>query len=472
MWRDTADLWPGQDWRAVIRRAIADGALVFLACFSSRSVARSSGYQNAELALAAEQARLRRTGDSWLVPVRFDQCELPDLDLGGGRTLGSIQRADLFGGQASLAAERLVEAIQRILDAALRPGILPGQGIAGDRQVAVGDIPRQPAAYQDRPDLARLLAARIAGELPVVLVVTGLRGTGKTQTAAALARQRLAQGWSVVAWMDASSQGSLLAGYGELAVALGLAEDSPDPETAAARVRRWLEDGGGRWCLVVLDNALSAGVVRPFLPTSGLAQVVVTSSRASLAALGVPVPVDVFSEEEAVAFLAERTGLEVEAGALDVARELGCLPLALAQAGAVIAGLRLNYAAYLSRLAGVAVARYLPQAEEDPYPRGTAEAIMLALDAALADDASGLGGRVLGMLALLSEAGLPRGLLADPAQAGAAVADGILGHLAGWSVVSFSVDGARVIAHRLVLRVLRERATAAITLAQARRMPW
>ena len=34
VWRDTADLWPGEDWRAKIRQAIVDGALVFIACFS------------------------------------------------------------------------------------------------------------------------------------------------------------------------------------------------------------------------------------------------------------------------------------------------------------------------------------------------------------------------------------------------------------------------------------------------------
>ncbi len=334
VWRDTADLWPGQDWRAVIRRAIADGALVFLACFSSRSVARSSGYQNAELALAAEQSRLRRAGDSWLIPVRFDECELPDLDLGGGRTLGGIQRADLFGGQASAATKRLVEAIRRILDAAPAPGVLPGQGSAGAGQVVVGDIPRKSAAYQDRPDQARLVAGRIPSDPPVVLVVTGLRGTGKTQAAAALARQRLAQGWSVVAWMDASSQASLLAGYGELAAALGLAEDDPDSEVAAVRVRRWLENDGGRRCLVVLDNALSAGVLRPFLPTAGLAQVVVTTSRASLADLGAAVPVDVFTEEEAAAFLAERARVIAHRLVLRLLRERAASASTLADAAA------------------------------------------------------------------------------------------------------------------------------------------
>jgi TIR domain len=40
VWRDTASLWPGQDWRRAVRQAIEDGALVFIACFSRRSLSR------------------------------------------------------------------------------------------------------------------------------------------------------------------------------------------------------------------------------------------------------------------------------------------------------------------------------------------------------------------------------------------------------------------------------------------------
>ena len=111
VWRDTADLWPGQDWRVEIRRAITDNALVFIACFSQVGLARGISYQNEELTLAIEHLRRRRPDDPWLIPVRFDDCEIPDLDIGGGRTLSSIQRADLFGDGAA----RLVAAVTRIL---------------------------------------------------------------------------------------------------------------------------------------------------------------------------------------------------------------------------------------------------------------------------------------------------------------------------------------------------------------------
>jgi hypothetical protein len=115
VWRDTADLWPGEDWRVKIRRAITDDALVFIACFSSRGLGRAKSYQNEELLLAIDQLRLRRPDDPWLIPVRFDDCDIPDLDLGGGRTLASIQRVDLFSDRRELGTARLVAAILRIL---------------------------------------------------------------------------------------------------------------------------------------------------------------------------------------------------------------------------------------------------------------------------------------------------------------------------------------------------------------------
>jgi tetratricopeptide (TPR) repeat protein len=333
------------------------------------------------------------------------------------------------------------------------------------KNVMVGDVPQQATAFQGR---AELLAALTRETTPsgVPYVVTGLRGVGKSQLAAACARWRLAERWQVVAWIDASSRGGLLAGYAQLAAELGLTGDVLDSAVAAQRARHWLEADGER-CLVVLDNADSADVVRPFLPAGGSASVIVTSSRAALASLGTAVPVDAYTQSEAVAFLADRTGLVDAAGAVEVARELGCLPLALAHAGAVIAGQRLDYPTYLQRLAAVSVRDYLARPEEDPYPHGTAHAITLVLDAACIRDTTGARALMLAVMAVLSPAGVPRSVLAAAANLDDAAADGVLGHLAGWSLVSFSVDGSAVMAHRLVLRVMREFAATTGALAAA-----
>jgi len=77
---------------------------------------------------------------------------------------------------------------------------------------------------------------------------------------------------------------------------------------------------------------------------------------------------------------------------------------------------------YLERLRSVPVGEYLAAGPGDAYPRGVAEAVLLSPDAA--------AGR------------------STPA----------LGRLAGGSLLSFSGDGDSVTAHRLVMRVVRERA--------------
>lgn len=115
VWRDTADLWPGDDWRLRIRQAITDDALAFIACFSQASNARAVNGQNEELVLAVEQLRRRLPGNPWLIPVRLDPCEIPDLEIGGGRTLRSLERVDLFDDTWHAGAGRLVVGVSRIL---------------------------------------------------------------------------------------------------------------------------------------------------------------------------------------------------------------------------------------------------------------------------------------------------------------------------------------------------------------------
>ncbi len=116
VWRDTDDLWPGQDWRLEIRSAIKKGAFAFLACFSRNSENKAVTYQNEELNLAVEQIRVRPPGHSWLIPVRFDGCRVPDFDLGAGRTLDSLQRVDLLDSSWEKSG-RLIAAIVTILSA-------------------------------------------------------------------------------------------------------------------------------------------------------------------------------------------------------------------------------------------------------------------------------------------------------------------------------------------------------------------
>jgi len=328
--------------------------------------------------------------------------------------------------------------------------------------VPVGDVPQQPPGFQHRADLLAVLDASGPG-VAVVYAVTGMRGVGKTQLAAAYARGKLAAGWRLVAWVNAEDPAGLAGGLAAVAEAAGLGgQGGGDPGLA---MRHWLEADGDQ-CLVVFDNATDPDLLRPYLPAAGAARVLVTSSRGSVAELGEPVGVEVFTPAEAAAFLANRTGLADPAGAGELAGELGFLPLGLAQAAAVIRGQRLGYATYLERLRAMPVAGYLTRRDGQPYPHGVAEAVLLSLQAVQGGGLSEACEGVMGLLSVLSAAGVRRDLLHAAGQAGAlgggsgvsaALVDEALERLAEWSLLALAVDGQVVTAHRLVLRVVRER---------------
>jgi hypothetical protein len=236
---------------------------------------------------------------------------------------------------------------------------------------------------------------------------------GKTHLAAAYARARLADRWRLVAWVNAEDAAVMLAGMADVAEALGLGSGAGDVEAAGRALRHWLEADGER-CLLVFDNATDPELLRPFIPAGGEARVIITSNQQSVAYLGSGVPVDVFSEQEALTFLAARTGQADAAGAQALAEELGCLPLALAQAAAVIASQHLSYDTYLERLRRLAVADLLAAEKEGQYPRGVAAAVLLSLDAVQAGDETGACGAVMHLLAVLSATGVRRSLIHTP----------------------------------------------------------
>jgi tetratricopeptide (TPR) repeat protein len=342
---------------------------------------------------------------------------------------------------------------------------IPSPG-TGNGQVVVGGIPQAPLGFQPRADL---LAELDQASGPVVHAVTGIQGVGKTQLAAAYARAKLADGWRLVAWVNAADPGTLRAGLAAVAETLGLADGrtSPGGGDAGQAVRHWLERDG-RHCLLVFDNALDPDGIRPLLPACGSARVLITGSRRPVASLGAGLPVGVFSPDEALAFLAERTGLADTAGASALARELGYLPLALAQAAGAIAAQGLTYWTYLGQLRAMPVSARLAREAGQPYPHGVAGAITLSLDSARAGDRAGVSTGIMEITAVLSAGGVRRGLLHDAGRAGALATGGdraevpadlvdtALARLAERSLLTVSLDGETVITHHLVTRVVRD----------------
>lgn len=110
----------------------------------------------------------------WLIPVRFDDCEIPDWDIGAGRTIGSIQRADLFGDGYDAEADRLVVAVRRILG---RPSGKPRPSPWPERKVDAEDI----ESLNPREAARRLALARPDD------AVRALRGASASASGDALA---------------------------------------------------------------------------------------------------------------------------------------------------------------------------------------------------------------------------------------------------------------------------------------------
>ncbi|MFE7836425.1 FxSxx-COOH system tetratricopeptide repeat protein [Streptomyces sp. NPDC057474] len=328
--------------------------------------------------------------------------------------------------------------------------------------VRMGDLPREPVGFQPREDLlAELADATERHSLTVVHAVTGARGVGKTQLAAAYARRRIEEGWPVVAWITAENTGQLTSGLAELADQLGAREAGVDAAKAARAALTWIGRNPDP-CLLVLDNATDPDEVAGWLPTAGRAQVVVTATSRDFTNLaGARVDVTVFTEEEALDFLRLRTGVASDDGAREVAAELGRLPLALAQAAHVIRVRGTGYRGYLERLRAYPLRTALEKVPGERYPHRVAEAMLIAAEQVEQRGPDGAVRVLLEVLSVLSPAGVPRRLLHGVVrQAGIDDVDAVEAALGALTQASLATDsGADAVnLHRLVQRVIRERA--------------
>lgn len=87
-WMDKDKLMPGQNWPRAIRRAIQISD-AFVACFSARSSSKRGAFQS-ELRWALQCAQRMPLEETFLVPVRLEECAVPS------RIAEQVQYVDLF----------------------------------------------------------------------------------------------------------------------------------------------------------------------------------------------------------------------------------------------------------------------------------------------------------------------------------------------------------------------------------------
>ncbi len=330
------------------------------------------------------------------------------------------------------------------------------QLVAGSKRMVVGRIPRPAKHFIARAQVAQL--RKMLEQLPVAVVVTGMRGAGKTQVAAAYAREALTAEGGLVGWVNAETRDTLLAGLGEIAARVGVADPDGDSAKSAQRLRDHLSERQEP-ALLVLDNATDPDFVDTLLPTGNMTRVVVTSTDRAFTQLGEMIDADEgFSRPESVRYLGAATGLDDPVGAALVAADLGDLPLALSAAAATIAGRHLDYPRYRQLLAAQPLPAVLPRRKGNDHPLTVDQALLLSIRTVEAptDDPEldAVVRWLLGVMAMLAPDGVDYTMLPDRAgRLDAALQRCVEGSLLSWSVV-----GRVVVMHPLLARVVRERA--------------
>ncbi|MFI6048404.1 tetratricopeptide repeat protein [Nocardia sp. NPDC051321] len=296
-------------------------------------------------------------------------------------------------------------------------------------------------------------------------VVTGMRGAGKTQVAAAYAREVLDHDKRgvLVGWVSADV-GTVYDGLAAIADQIGVSAPDGNAVASAHRLRDYFNNHPEPH-LLVLDNATDPDLLRRLLPTRGGTRIIITTTDQSMTRLADTPVITVagYTLEQATAFLRAATNITDPTGEKHLAEELGYLPLGLAAAAAAITAPRppLTYTQYLNKLRSQPLPRALRHREGSDYTRSTDQAIMLSVQAAEAatDDPEldTVVAWLLGLFAVLAPTGVRREMLHHSDRHLDELVDDAIERCVRYSLLNWSTGEDRLIAHRLTTRVLLER---------------
>ncbi|OLO53441.1 tetratricopeptide repeat protein, partial [Actinomyces oris] len=295
-------------------------------------------------------------------------------------------------------------------------------------------------------------------------VLTGMRGSGKTQLAAAVAARCENEDWPIVAWINAASRKELVADLYEFAIRIGI--DAPKDVSPEIIVRRFLDllhsaDATDR--LFVFDNVENLDDLRDLIPKGSGVRVITTTTRhLDWGSLGwLPLKVGVFEREQSITLLCQRTGDTHRDAADQIADSLGDLPVAVAQVAATAKWGGYTLSGYLDRLSNHPLESSISRLEGDDYPDAVGVALFMTYEQVLEQlrtthpQQESIATSLLGILSLLAASGVPTHWLLELDDDFDTVRD-TLSFLKKSSILQESINGDKTIIHRLQGQVYRE----------------
>lgn len=303
----------------------------------------------------------------------------------------------------------------------------------GDQRAAApvlsGAVPPLADSFYDRAETGFGLADGLRPGETIVLAGSGdggAGGTGKTQLAVGFAHALWsARAVDLLVWAPAASRDAVVSSFAQAAGTLDARQpgETRDGETADAAARRfvkWLGRTRHPWA-VVLDDVTDVEDLDGLWPRGTAGQLVVTTRLPESRLRGhgrIVLAVGGFSEREGIGYLVSRLTRypEQRSESFDLARDLGGLPLALAQAAAVIADAESTCRQYRAQFADrLADAKGAPT---DSCPPELLATWSLALDRACELAPAGLAWPALVLASVLDTGGIPSAVLTSPVACG------------------------------------------------------
>lgn len=316
--------------------------------------------------------------------------------------------------------------------------------------------------FAGREDVLRQIREqfRAGGTVSLTQTIAGLGGVGKTQIALEYA-YRYAHEYEVIWWLVAEQAETILAAFAEFALRQNLGEAFGNEKALRVAFLNWL-DNHPNW-LLVYDNVNSYNDIKPYLPknTRNRHGNILLTSRLSRGYIGTKMDIEVFEMPEAVQFLLRRTRSEDEAVAAELAKRLGCLPLALEQAAAYIDETEgMNMRSYLKSLDDFGLAVFNDDDEIRDYKQSVTATWKISLDKITLDSTR----QLLNLAACIAPDGIDVGWLTVnrqylPEPLGTDLAQSLTRNRVIRELVKYSLfkyhDG-QLSLHRLLQEVIRE----------------